>query len=91
MSEINYEAEAELERLIQSLESVIDAKRELKEASDAYTGYSPGWALRGEIDCVKDAVADFGNRLGAVIDRRVEAKIDFIMTLFVIKFTMMNK
>lgn len=74
---IDYEAEAEseLECLVQSLEAVIDAKSSLKEASESYHGCSPGWALRSEIDAVKDAVCEFGNRLGKVIDRRVTAQI----------------
>jgi len=78
MENIDYEAETELECLIQSLGQVVEAKQEQKEAYDNYTGYSPGWALSRENDAVKDAVAEFGNYLGKVIDRRVEAKIKSI-------------
>ena len=74
--EYDWESEQELECLVQSLEDAIDARNELKSAQDSYQGYSPGYHLRREIDAVKDAACEFGNRLGKVIDRRVAAKLN---------------
>jgi isocitrate lyase len=75
MSQIDYEAEQELECLVESLGRYSEAKQRQKQAYDEYQGYSPGWALSSYNDSVKDAAVDFGNYLGKVIDRRVERKI----------------
>jgi hypothetical protein len=72
---IDYEAERELECLVESLGAYSEAKQQQKKAYDGYQGCSPGWALSHYNDAVKDAAADFGNYLGKVIDRRVERKI----------------
>ena len=73
--QINYEAEEELECLIESLNMYSEAKQRQKQAYNDNQGYSPGWALSSFNDAVKDAAANFGNYLGKVIDRRVERKI----------------
>lgn len=75
MSDINYEAESELSCLVQALENVIDAKAQQGKAYNECESSSPGWALSSYDDAVSDAVADFGNKLGTVIDRRIDAKI----------------
>lgn len=75
MSEPNWEAEQELKCLMQALENYSEVKSELKQAQKNYTGYSPGYHLISEIDAVSDAAVEFGNYLGKVIDRRVEAKL----------------
>jgi hypothetical protein len=71
-NELDYEAEQELNCLIQALEEVIDKKADQKKAYEEYEGYSPGYALANYNDAVADAVAEFGNYLGKVIDRRVK-------------------
>ena len=71
----DYEAEQELECLIESLGTYSEAKQQQKKAYDEYQGCSPGWALSSYNDSVKDAAVNFGNYLGKVIDRRVERKI----------------
>jgi hypothetical protein len=76
MSEqIDYEAESELECLLQALNTFSSAKQQQQEAYDSYQGVSPGYHLSSFNDAVSDAAADFGNYLGKVIDRRVERKI----------------
>lgn len=75
MSDINYEAESELSCLVQALENVINAKAQQRKAYDECESASPGWALSSYNDAVSDAEADFGNKLGMVIDRRIDAKI----------------
>jgi len=74
-SGVDYEAESELECLVQSLEKVISCKQSQQKAYDQYDGYSPGWALSHINDEVKDSVCEFGNYLGKVIDRRVKMAI----------------
>lgn len=68
-----YEAESELECLIQAVQNILEAKKRRAEAYEEYQGCSPEYHLASYNDAVSDACAEFGNYLGKVIDRRVQA------------------
>ena len=42
-------------RFFEAIENYVEAKMVLEKARDAYTGYSPGWALQREYDALDDA------------------------------------
>lgn len=76
MSEFDYEAEQELNCLIQSLEDVIEAKKKQKKEYEEFEGCSPGYWLSSTNDRVQDSISEFGNYLGKIIDRRVIALLN---------------
>ncbi len=67
----NWEAETELSHLLHAFSQWIDAK---KDRDDCYTNcdISPGYHCASYDNDVKDCEAEFGNKLGKVIDRRVK-------------------
>lgn len=64
-----------MEELLYALANVIDATNEHDKAKEEYTGWSWGYAGAGLIYERDKARKDFADRLSAVIDARVEAKI----------------
>jgi hypothetical protein len=76
-----FEAEQELECLLQAFTNYASAKQAQQKAHDEFTGCSPGYFLSSYNDAVKDASAEFGNYLGKVIDRRVEETLRRLRTL----------
>lgn len=65
----------EIECLVESLQRAIEARAEHDKARDSYDGYSWGYFGHGYIKAMQDAADDFGNRLAAFIDQRIEEKI----------------
>lgn len=66
----------EIEQLIQSLENLLEAKSTHDKERDSYQGYSWGYYGQSVIQAVTDAAEDFGNRLEALIEKRVNQAIE---------------
>mgnify|MGYP001578847766 CR=1 FL=1 len=66
----------EVEGLIQALQNVLEAKMEHDKARDAYEGYSWGYHGRRLVDAVENAADEFGKRLDALIEKKVDEALE---------------
>ena len=66
----------DIEMLVQSLQAVIDKRKEHDEARHSYEGHSWGYYGRHYVEAAERAAKDFGDRLEALIDARVKAALD---------------
>lgn len=67
---------ADIENLIWALERVIDSTNEHDRARSEYAGYSWGYHGAGLIHERDKARRDFGERLNALIDTRIQEKLN---------------
>lgn len=65
----------EIECLIQALQNAVEAKVTHDRERDSYDDYSWGYYGRGYVDDMEKAADEFGNRLNALIDARIQAAL----------------